>query len=49
VPQFLFTSFQNTETERLKVFQFTLSWTVVELGQNGLHTYSIDRKSYWAT
>jgi len=34
VPQFLFLSLQNTE--RLKIFQFTLSWTIAELDYNGL-------------
>jgi len=33
VPQFLFISFHNTE--RLKIFQFTLSWTMAELDHNG--------------
>jgi len=37
VPQFLFISFQNTE--RLKIFQFTLSWTMAELEHNGLLVY----------
>jgi len=30
-------SFQNTE--RLKIFQFTLSWTMAELDHNGLLAY----------
>jgi len=34
VPQFLFISFQNTE--RLKIFQVTLSCTMTELDHNGL-------------
>jgi len=35
--------------ERLKIFQFTLSWTMAELSHSGLRTYSMDIKSYCAT
>jgi len=37
VPEFLFISFQNTE--RLKIFQFTLSWTMAEVDHKGLLVY----------
>jgi len=37
VPLFLFISCQNTE--RLKIFQFTFSWTMAEVDHNGLLVY----------